>query len=145
METQKPKYEAFVIERVYEAPVEKVWQAITDNAEMKQWYFELEDFKAEVGFAFEFTAENEGVKYVHKCIVTEVEFGRKLAYSWRYEDYPGDSLVTFELFPEGEKTKVRLTHEGLESFPDLRDFKRESFAAGWNEIIGKILKEFVER
>ncbi|SEJ01307.1 Uncharacterized conserved protein YndB, AHSA1/START domain [Dyadobacter koreensis] len=144
METQKPKYEAFVIERVYEAPAAEVWQAITDNEKMKKWYFQLQDFKAEIGFAFEFTAENEGVKYVHKCVVTDVVPHRKLAYSWRYDDYPGDSLVTFELFPEGNKTKIRLTHEGLESFPDLRDFKRESFAAGWNEIIGKLLKEFVE-
>jgi len=144
METEKPKYEAFVIERVYEAPVRKVWEAITDNAKMQQWYFKLEDFKAEVGFTFEFAAENEGIKYLHKCVVTEVAPERKLSYSWRYEDYPGDSLVTFELFPEGDKTKIRLTHEGLESFPDLRDFKRASFAAGWNEIIGKILKKFVE-
>lgn len=145
MDTTKPKYEAFVIERIYDAPAERVWQAITDNAKMKQWYFQLEDFKAEVGFAFEFTAENEGVKYVHECVVTSVELERTLAYSWRYKDYPGDSIVTFELFPEGDKTKIRLTHEGLESFPDLRDFKRESFAAGWNDIIGNILKEFVEK
>lgn len=144
MEMQKPKYEAFVIERVYDAPVEKVWVALTDNEQLKQWYFQIGDFKAEVGFAFVFTGESEGVKYIHNCIITDIEPGQRLAYSWQYEGFPGHSLVTFELFPEGDKTKIRLTHEGLESFPDLPAFKQENFAAGWNEIIGSHLKRFVE-
>ena len=144
METHKPKYEAFVIERVYDAPAEKVWRALTDSEKLKLWYFQIGDFKAEAGFAFVFTGESGGVKYVHNCIITDVEPGQRLAYSWRYEGYPGDSVVTFELFPESNKTKIRLTHEGLESFPDLFAFKRENFAAGWNEIIGRLLKEFVE-
>ena len=42
-----------VIERTYEAPIEKVWEAITDKDQMKQWYFEVSDFKAEVGSAFQ--------------------------------------------------------------------------------------------
>ena len=33
-----------VIERTYNAPVEKVWKAITDKEEMKQWYFDLDAF-----------------------------------------------------------------------------------------------------
>ena len=38
----------FVIEKVYNAPASKVWKAITDVKDMKQWYFDLPDFKAEV-------------------------------------------------------------------------------------------------
>lgn len=144
MKSQETKSEAFVIERIYNAPVGKVWEAITDNTKMKEWYFDLAEFKPEVGFEFEFYGESEGVKYRHLCKVTAVEKEKKLAYSWRYDGYPGNSVVTFELFPEGEKTKIKLTHEGLETFPDLKDFKRESFAAGWNEIIGNILKTYVE-
>ena len=70
---------------------------------------------------------------------------KKLSYSWRYDGYPGDSLVTFELFEENDKARVKLTHEGLESFGDKADFAKENFVAGWNEIIGKFLKEYVER
>lgn len=59
---------------------------------------------------------------------------------------PGDSLVTFELFEEEGKTRVRLTHTGVESFAtDNPDFRRESFVGGWNEIIGKLLKEYAEK
>ncbi|MDQ6479848.1 SRPBCC domain-containing protein [Dyadobacter sp. LHD-138] len=142
METKNT--EPFVVESTYRAPVGKVWQAITDNAKMRQWYFDIAEFKPEVGCEFEFYGENEGVKYRHLCIVTAVEKEKKLAYSWRYDGYPGNSLVTFTLFPEGDKTRIKLTHEGLETFPDLKDFKRENFAAGWNEIIGTMLKEYVE-
>lgn len=137
--------EPFVIERTLDAPTDTVWQAITDRDQMKEWYFDLAEFKPVVGFEFRFNGGSEEETYVHLCKVTAVEPGKKLAYTWKYENYPGESEVTFELFPEGDKTRVKLTHTGLETFPDKRDFKRESFAAGWTEIIGKLLKEYVER
>jgi uncharacterized protein YndB with AHSA1/START domain len=139
------KNEPFVIERTYHAPVEKVWQAITDKNAMKQWYFDIAEFEPRVGFEFKFTANNEDKVYVHLCKVTEVVPGKKIAYTWRYEDYGGNSLVTFELFAEGDKTRLKLTHEGLETFPKLPDFARESFAAGWTEITGTLLKNYVEK
>lgn len=142
METEK---EPFVIERVYNVPAEKVWQAISEYEKLKQWYFEFEDFKPEVGFEFVFYGGSEGKSFKHICVVTEVVEGKKLAYSWRYDGYPGNSIVTIELFPEGDKTRLKLTHEGLETFPPIEDFKKENFAMGWTEIIGKILKEFVEK
>ena len=137
--------EPFVIERTYNAPVNLVWQAITDKNKMKAWYFDLAEFKAEPGFEFEFEAGSDKKKYLHQCKVTEVIAGKKLAYTWRYPGYEGNSLVTFELFDEGGKTRVKLTHEGLETFPaDNPDFAKESFAECWNYIIGKSLKEYVE-
>ncbi len=82
--------EPFVIERTFNAPIEKVWKVITDKEEMKQWYFQL--------------------------------------------------------FPEGEKTRLKLTHTGLETFPAINpDFAKENFAQGWEHIIGKSLKEFLEK
>ncbi len=140
------KNEPFVIERTYNAPVERVWKAITDRDQMKEWYFNLAEFKPEVGFEFEFTGGSEEKTYLHKCRITTVIPNKKLAYTWRYQDYPGNSEVTFELFDEDGKTRVKLTHEGLETFPqDNKDFAKTSFSEGWNYIIGKSLKEFVEK
>lgn len=138
------KQEPFVIERTYNAPASKIWKAISDKKQMKEWYFDVSDFRPEVGFEFQFTGENEGKKYVHLCKVVEAVDERKLKYSWQYKDYEGLSFVTFELFPEGDKTRLKLTHEGLETFPALKDFARESFEGGWNYIIGTSLKEYVE-
>ena len=71
---------------------------------------------------------------------------KKLKHSWRYDGYEGNSFVTFELFDEGDKTRLKLTHEGLETFPaNNPDFAKENFAEGWTYIIGKSLPEFVER
>ncbi|WP_159467747.1 SRPBCC domain-containing protein [Dyadobacter sp. 3J3] len=145
METEKEKNDPFIIERIYNVRSDKVWQAISDHEKMKQWYFEIEDFKPEVGFEFVFYGGSDGKSFKHICVVTEVIEEKKLAYSWRYDGYPGNSVLTIELFPEDDKTRLKLTHEGLETFPPIDDFKKENFAMGWNEIIGKILKEFVEK
>ena len=140
------KAEPFVIERTYNAPVEKVWQAITDKDKMKQWYFTLEEFKPEVGFEFRFTGGSEEMQYLHICRITEVIPQKKLTHTWQYDGYPGESFVTFELFDEGDnQTKLKLTHAGLETFPAMKDFARESFAQGWTYIIGKSLLEYLEK
>lgn len=139
--------EPFVIERTYNAPVREVWKAITNKDQMKEWYFDLAEFKPEVDFEFQFEAGKDSTKpYLHLCKITEVVPFKKLAYTWSYADYEGGSLVTFELFDEGDKTRLKLTHEGLETFPaNNPDLSKESFAEGWNYIIGTSLKNFVEK
>ena len=140
------KNEPLVIERTLNAPADMVWKAITSKDQMRKWYFDVSDFKPELGFEFQFKGGNEDRVYVHLCRVTEVVAGKKLQYSWRYQGYEGNSFVTFELFAEGDKTRLRLTHEGVESFSaNGADFARTNFEQGWNHIIGTSLKEFVEK
>ena len=136
-----------VLERTYNATADKVWKAITDAEQMKQWYFDLPGFKAEVGYKFQFWGGDDAKQYLHLCEVTEVVEGRKLSHSWRYDGYPGDSLVTWELFPEGDKTRVVLTHEGIETFEGDKypELHRKNFVAGWTDLAEKQLKEFVEK
>ncbi|MBT1711730.1 SRPBCC domain-containing protein [Fulvivirgaceae bacterium PWU5] len=143
METAQP----FVIERTYNAPVEKVWKAITDKDQMKEWYFDLEEFIPEVGFEFTFAGKgHKGEQYIHRCKILEVIPQKKLTHTWTYENHPGYSTVTFELFSEGTQTRVKLTHAGLESFPQNNpDFAKESFAGGWTELVGKLLRQYVEK
>lgn len=139
--------EPIVIERTFKAPASVIWDAITDKNKMKQWYFDLATFRPEVGFEFRFNGGPDGRIYVHVCKITEVVPGKKITYSWRYEGYDGISFVTFELFEEGDKTRVRLTHEGLETFPatEFNDFAKENFVQGWTYFIGKALKEYLEK
>lgn len=134
----------FVIERTYNAPAKKVWEAITNRDKMEQWYFKLEEFRPEVGFEFRFSGGPPERSYLHICVVTEVVPGKKLTHSWRYDGYEGQSYVTWELFPEGDKTRVRLTHAGLETFPEKPDFAKENFMAGWTHILGSSLAGYLE-
>lgn len=132
-------------ERTYKAPVAKVWRALTDRDEMSRWYFDLEEFRAEPGFEFSFTGGTEHKQYLHLCRVTEVIPEKKLAYTWRYDGYAGDSLVTFELFPEGDETRLVLTHAGLHTFPaDEAGFNQNNFKEGWTYITGTSLKNYLE-
>jgi hypothetical protein len=40
---------------------------------------------------------------------------------------------------------LKLTHDGLETFPQNNpDFAKKNFATGWTEIVGESLKKFVE-
>jgi uncharacterized protein YndB with AHSA1/START domain len=133
-----------VVDRTFNAPVARVWKALTDVEEMRHWYFDLKEFKPEPGFEFGFSVEHEGTTYSHLCKITEVIPQKKIAYSWRYEGEEGDSLVTFELFAEGEKTRLKLTHAGLETFPQTPSYARKNFEAGWTSITAE-LQEFVEK
>lgn len=135
------------IERTFDAPVTFVWRALTEKELMKQWYFNLPEFIAVVGFTFEFTGGPEdGPQYKHVCVVTEAVPNQKLTYSWRYDGYPGISHVSFELFEEHEKTRLILTHTGLESFPqEVQDFAIGNFEKGWNDIIHQSLTTFIKQ
>jgi uncharacterized protein YndB with AHSA1/START domain len=138
--------EPFVIEQTYNAAVEQVWSAITDKTKMKEWYFEVDDFEPEVGFTFRFGGSDKGVTFWHVCTVKEVIPLKKLSHSWRYEEFPGDSTVTWELFDEGDKTRIKLTHAGLETFPqDNPSFARTNFVGGWSHITGKSLRDYLEK
>jgi uncharacterized protein YndB with AHSA1/START domain len=139
------KDQPIVIDRTLNAPAERVWKAITDKGQMKLWYFDIAEFKPEAGSEFRFMAGSEKKKYLHICKITELVVGKKLTYSWRYDGYEGMSYVTFELVGEGNQTRVRLTHKGIETFPQNdRDFARASFVEGWTHIVGTSLKGYVE-
>ncbi len=136
----------FVIERTFNAPASRVWKALTDKEEIKHWSFTIPDFKPVVGYEFTFDGENDGRRFVHFCQITEVIPERKLAYTWRYENIIGISHVSFELFSEGGKTRLRLTHEGLENLAHAGpDYARTNFMAGWTAIFDQGLKEFLQR
>lgn len=145
MKTKTKQAQSVIKEVLLNAHVSKVWKAITDKEDMKQWYFDIAGFKPEVGCEFEFEGGKEDRCYLHLCKITEVIPEKKLSYSWKYDGYQGNSLVTFELFQEGNKTRLKLTHEGLETLGDNPDFARENFVEGWTYLIEKSIKEFIEK
>jgi uncharacterized protein YndB with AHSA1/START domain len=135
------KDEPVIVERTFDAPMEKVWRTITDKNEMNRWQFHIEEFKPEVGFEFRFQEGPEGKPYLHICKITDVIVGKKLVYSWRFDGYEGISTVTFDLSREGSKTKLKLTHSGITTFsPPNSDFAVNNFAEGWSQILDSVGK-----
>ena len=136
-----------VIERLFNSSKDKIWKALTDPAEIKDWFYDFGDFKAEVGFKFQFSGgHKDDVHYLHLCEVTEVIPGTMLSYSWRYEGYPGISIVKFELTDESGKTLLILKHSGIDTFPkDNPHFSLLNFKDGWSQLINKLSKSHPEQ
>ena len=136
-----------VLERTYNASIEEVWKAITEVEHIRKWWNlpALESFQAELGFETEFSIHHNGKDFAHLWKVTDVVPGKKISYDWKYKGYPGNSNVTFELYSEGNNTKLKLTHKGLESFDPSShpELARGNFLMGWTGLVSRI-GEFVE-
>lgn len=97
-----------------------------------------------MGFETIFTVNCEGNAYPHVWKIIEVVPQQRIVYDWRYQGYPGQSTVTWELGEEGNGTKLVLTHEGIESFPqDNPVFSRESTQGGWDYFVCESLSRFL--
>jgi len=138
--------EPLVVEHIFKTSLNRVWNAITKLEEMKQWFFDnIVSFQAEVGFETQFLVQVEDRKFTHLWKITKVVPFQKITYNWKYEEYPGDSYVTFELNEEKGHVKLRLLVDVVEDFPaGVPEFSRESCIQGWNYFIGKNLKEYLQ-
>jgi len=136
-----------IVEQSFDLPSETVWKAITELDQMHKWYFEnIPSFKAEVGFETQFDIQNEDRHFLHMWKVIEVVNLKMIKYNWRYANWPGDSFVTFELSDENEQTKLRVTAQVLEDFPDdVPEFSRTSCMAGWTYFIRQRLPQFLSK
>jgi uncharacterized protein YndB with AHSA1/START domain len=133
-------------EFIYNTSPEKLWKVLTEKEEMKLWYFNLDEFKPEVGFEFRFWGGTETRQYLHICRITEVIPIQKLCYTWSYDGIPGITELCFEISPAGDNhSKLKLSHSGFETFPtDNSDLEPKNFDQGWEYILGTSLKNYLE-
>ena len=131
--------------------VENVWKAITQPEEMKNWYFNISNFEAREGEIYDFivsiTNEDGEQDFRHLFKILEVVPNKKLVHTWEYPAYSaGTSILTWELIPDKDSTKVILTHKDLEEVTDENSkyFSEASFKVGWRDIL-KGMKGYLER
>ncbi|MEX1997802.1 MAG: SRPBCC domain-containing protein [Candidatus Andersenbacteria bacterium] len=131
------------VTRVINAPLDRVWRAWTDPAEMQKWYApeNLTTPEAEVdlkvGGAYRIAMQGDDGAHVAVGTFSIIEAPRTLAFSWRWEGSPeGETrvMLTFEEI-EGGKTKVTLRHEG---FAD--DKAKAMHTQGWESTFNKLEK-----
>ena len=128
-------------EVVLDVPVERVWAALTDPAEIVKWFGDGADVDLRPGGDVEFRFGSE------KCpaIVEVVEPMRRFAYWWQPgsgagEPVPADNrtLVDFTLEPAGDGTRLRLVESGFASVKDpARQFREND--GGWDEELGELV------
>lgn len=120
------------IEHVYRQPPAKVWRALTDPALIARWWA-AGDVRAEVGHRFELDMGRWGLQ---PCEVLAVEPERLFRY--RFAQPTLDTIITFELAPEGTGTRLTLTHEGFDLDAPMSRAAFEGMKPGWPGILEKI-------
>lgn len=123
---------------------EKLWSALTDDAEfMKQYWFGVHCESA-------WTAGSEW-KMVHgdghvsdSGEIVEADPPRRLVIRWRHQNKPelkaeGDSLCTMELEPSGSAVKLSITHTIERDASQLIT----AVSGGWPKIMSN-LKSLLE-
>ncbi len=100
-------------ERTYPHPREAIWCALTDRRALEQCWLEA-DFDPARGrrFALRGLARGPWGGLV-RGEVLEAARPSRLRYSWSAEGRGAPSFVTWELYEEGENTRVVLEHVGF--------------------------------
>ncbi len=139
------KDDAIIVEQNFNVSKEKLWEAITNQKLMIQWFFEnIPSFEPKVGFETRFVVESESRVFPHVWKIIEVIPYQKIAYQWSYDGYEGDSVVTFEIAKSEKGSLLKVTHLVTKDFPDdIPEFKRESCQGGWNWFVNIRLNEFL--
>ncbi|HEX3374223.1 MAG TPA: SRPBCC domain-containing protein [Edaphobacter sp.] len=132
---------SLMISRTYPASVERVFKAWTDANQLGQWFAPTDDYTTkatvdlQVGHEYRIAITHKGGN-VHIILGTYrlIDPPRKLVYTWRWEGGPmADTLVTVDFAPEGEATKVTITHE---QFVNTED--RDKHNEGWNGCLNRL-------
>lgn len=129
---------------VINAPVEKVWKALTDPDLVKQYFFgTTQETDWKVGSPVIWKGEYEGKEYVDKGTVLEFEPNKKLAFSYlsswaNKEDLPENYLfVSYEVEPAESGTQLTITQSNYD------EERRRHSAENWASVIDG-LKKLVE-
>jgi len=130
--------DAIRIVRLLDAPVDTVWRYLTDPELRGQW-FAAGPVEPHTGGSLDLCFDHDDLseddvpypeQYApYKGIVSHekvVRFEPPHVFAFTFEGQ-GDSVVTFELFPEGEKTRLVLTHSGIKHAVNF-----VNFGGGWH-------------
>ena len=147
---EKTASDTIRLERLLDAPVETVWRYVTQAELRRQWFMGGTD--ATAGGEFELLNDHDNLS------------DERVPYPESYADFKGrvwkervvrfdppkllattfqggkNGIVTYELFPEGSKTRLVLTHSGITSPSGFQDF-----GGGWNSHLTVLQEKLAGR
>jgi glutathione S-transferase len=148
MTTKQAEKTSLEIKRFINAPRERVYQAWTDPAQLREWWgpegVRTRNFTADaqVGGKYRWDLCNqEGEEMSVFGEYLELTPGRRIVFTWKWDDDENwkahDSIVTIELSDRDGGTEVRLIHEKLPS-----EASRDRHTEGWNSVLDRLEKFF---
>jgi uncharacterized protein YndB with AHSA1/START domain len=136
-------------ELTIDAPVERVWAALTQPESIKEWFGDRAEIDLQPGGAAVFQFEGYGSFH---ATLERVEPYSVFSYRWarQAEEPPHDgnsTLVEFTLIPEGTGTRLRVVETGFATLdlPEAEQVKHaEENRQGWQSELDE-LRQYVQR
>jgi len=133
-----------VIDQIFPHAPETIWKALTTGELIGRWLMEPTGFEPIVGCRFTFRTTPAGAwDGLIRCEVLEVEPSQRLAYAWRGGDSGNvgygsalDTVVTWDLAPAGEGTRLRLVHSGFVLPRNETAFRK--MGEGWITVVRRL-------
>jgi uncharacterized protein YndB with AHSA1/START domain len=150
-----PDNGAIVSDIYIAAPPERIFEALVDPKQVMTWWTgkdcRIENFALEpkCGGTWRYdTAQTRlnvnGVSKFHcEGEVIEYDPPRLLAYTWIanwHEEKSRRTIVRYDLTPEEEGTRLKVTHSGLAQ----EAVSRKDYSGGWPGVLEQV-KRFIER
>lgn len=129
MTTQAP---VIRLDHVYSHPPAAVWKALTTPELHAKWWA-AGDVRPVVGHQFSLDMGNWGQQ---RCEVLEVVSEQLLRY--KFAAGMLDTIITWELKPEGQGTRLTLTHEGFNLDTPMGRKAFEGMAPGWPRVLANM-------
>ena len=132
--------EKLVVERSIwiAAPRERVWDAITDAEQLKQWWGDYWEIPAlQVGATIKFGDPNDLMLATIAVLVPP----RQFTIHWPpQEQYHSIEMFTiFLLAEENDSTRVTVTETGFEALPDdIRQSRFDKTADGYTKVLANL-------
>ncbi|MGB8472862.1 MAG: SRPBCC domain-containing protein [Candidatus Acidiferrum sp.] len=148
MKTTRADELSLEVKRFIKAPRDRVYAAWVDPAQLKQWFgpenVQTHDLVADVrvGGKYRWDITNaEGEKMTVRGEYRELQPGRKIVFTWQWDDDEvwknRTSIVTVELDDAEGGTELRLTHVQLPS-----EQSRDRHIEGWESVLERLEKLF---
>ena len=127
-----------------QAPLEKVWAALTESDLIAQWFGDTCEFDATPGGTGYFGWPHHGR---HRVVVEHVEAPKTLVYRWAREadidPVPGNStVVRFDLAKHQGGTRLTLLETGFDELSEPQAAHDDN-TGGWGAELGELV-EFLE-
>ena len=138
------------LERMLDAPADMVWRYLTEAELRREWFMGGTDARA--GGEFELLNDHDNLS--DDEVPYPADYAPYKGRTWsekvtRFEPpkllattFQGgkNGTVTYELHPEGDRTRLVLTHSGIQSGTGAQDF-----GSGWNSHLAVLQEKIAGR
>ncbi len=141
---------SLTIERTFDAPAERVFEAFTSEEVMRRWWHANPNWETpeasvdlRVGGELRVVMRNpeEDVRYGGGGVYTEIEPPRRLAFTWLWDDDADqvEQLIVIDCAESGDGTAVTFTHQSL-----WNQKAADEHIEGWNRCFDSLDRVLAE-